>query len=382
MNKHCYSPPGLLSIQPESSREQAFPKPPRSPDIKTSKTTLPVPRIPLARYRLRFALSQPLPHSGYWGSAWRGVFGRALKQIVCINRSRDCLNCAVYRSCTYPYIFETPPPEDSEKLRGYNSAPHPYVLELPWRTASNSSTDTNQFELGLVLIGQANRFLTYILFALLQGAQKGLTTQPQDFRLISVSQEVPPASGAWQLISSRLPEISPHPPTSPHVPPPPKRFRVVLQTPLRLRHLDRYVTPERFQFRDLFANLLRRLSFLMYFHTPYQLVTNFAGLVDYAAKIPAQNVNLYWEDWTRYSYRQRTRMNMGGLMGSFDLDGTLLGPLWPYLWLGQFLHAGKGTTMGLGRYQIVPLQESTSPDTTAASGKLVNAASISAANKK
>ena len=46
---------------------------------------------------------------------------------------------------------------------------------------------------------------------------------------------------------------------------------------------------------------------------------------------------------------------MGGVVGSFDLAGAALGPFWPVLWLGQWTHAGKGCSMGLGRYVLEPL---------------------------
>ena len=52
--------------------------------------------------------------------------------------------------------------------------------------------------------------------------------------------------------------------------------------------------------------------------------------------------------------RQKTEMQMGGLLGSFQVDSVQLGELWPYLWLGQWTHAGKAATMGLGRYRIEP----------------------------
>jgi CRISPR/Cas system endoribonuclease Cas6 (RAMP superfamily) len=45
---------------------------------------------------------------------------------------------------------------------------------------------------------------------------------------------------------------------------------------------------------------------------------------------------------------------MGGLLGRFRLHGPDIAPFWPYLWLGQWTHAGKGATLGLGRYRIVP----------------------------
>ncbi len=43
---------------------------------------------------------------------------------------------------------------------------------------------------------------------------------------------------------------------------------------------------------------------------------------------------------------------MGGLLGSMTMNLERIESLWPYLYLGQWLHAGKGTNMGLGRYRL------------------------------
>jgi hypothetical protein len=45
-------------------------------------------------------------------------------------------------------------------------------------------------------------------------------------------------------------------------------------------------------------------------------------------------------------------MNMGGLIGSVQMDMQGLEDFWPYLWLGQWTHVGKGTSMGMGAYSI------------------------------
>ena len=36
-------------------------------------------------------------------------------------------------------------------------------------------------------------------------------------------------------------------------------------------------------------------------------------------------------------------MQMGGLIGEIELTGPALAALWPGLWLGQWVHVGKGT---------------------------------------
>lgn len=96
----------------------------------TLPMTLPsdVPHLPIARYRLRFEAHESLRLPEYAGSMWRGAFGHALKRAVCVTREPRCPDCALYRSCAYAYVFETPPPQASAKMRKYPAAPHPYVL--------------------------------------------------------------------------------------------------------------------------------------------------------------------------------------------------------------------------------------------------------------
>ncbi|MGC8791849.1 MAG: CRISPR system precrRNA processing endoribonuclease RAMP protein Cas6 [Bryobacteraceae bacterium] len=135
--------------------------------------------------------------------------------------------------------------------------------------------------------------------------------------------------------------------------PPCPHARVVLITPLRLRVQQTYVRPESFRFCDLFSNLLRRFSLLMYFRDSRDPGTDFSGLVEKSQHVRLERAELRWEEWARYSWRQRQKMLMGGLLGSFELGTASLGPLWPHLWLGQFTHAGKGATMGLGGYAVL-----------------------------
>ncbi len=63
---------------------------------------------------------------------------------------------------------------------------------------------------------------------------------------------------------------------------------------------------------------------------------------------------LRWWDWQRYSARQQTEMNFGGLLGDFELAGPaeVLQQLLPVLKMGEWLHVGKRTTFGLGKYNI------------------------------
>ena len=51
------------------------------------------PLLPVAGYRLEFTALEPVRLPVYAGSAWRGVFGHALKRLVCVTRAPRCPNC-------------------------------------------------------------------------------------------------------------------------------------------------------------------------------------------------------------------------------------------------------------------------------------------------
>ncbi len=76
-----------------------------------------MPPLPLARYRARFAADGPVHFGDFPGNAWRGALGHALRRTVCVTRAPACTGCMRYRSCLYPYFFETPPAADAAMLR-------------------------------------------------------------------------------------------------------------------------------------------------------------------------------------------------------------------------------------------------------------------------
>ena len=44
-------------------------------------------------------------------------------------------------------------------------------------------------------------------------------------------------------------------------------------------------------------------------------------------------------------------MKMGGFIGSITFEGDFKSYL-PFLLLGEYIHVGKGTSFGLGKYKI------------------------------
>jgi hypothetical protein len=310
------------------------------------------PVLPVARYRFLFEAATEVALPAFSGSAWRGAFGHALKRAVCITRLPVCADCLLYRSCAYPYVFETPPPLSAAKMRKYPAAPHPFALAVESSPGSRVLEPGTGCQLGVSLFGRGNRHLPYIVFGLERAAAAGIGKGRGTLRLVAVEQEARLGTGEWNAIYSPPGRLAPLPEEKPEPGPVPAGVTITLHAPLRLKREERLVSPEAFDFGALFSNLLRRISMLTYFHTDTPLETDFAGLVAAAKGVPVTEAALSWQDWTRFSSRQNTAMEMGGLVGSFHIGPCDLEPFWPYLWLGQFTHAGHGTSMGLGRYTI------------------------------
>ncbi|MCB1779947.1 MAG: CRISPR system precrRNA processing endoribonuclease RAMP protein Cas6 [Candidatus Competibacteraceae bacterium] len=306
------------------------------------------PTLSLARYRLSFRATVDLRLPAYTGSAWRGAFGHALRRLVCVTREPACPPCLLYRSCIYPYLFETPPDPRTGKLTKYTAAPHPYGLIPHDRGGIIAAGET--LTLDVHLFGHGNRHLPYVIHALNRAGQQGLGQNRGRLELLHVAQ----ADGEnWPIIYTPGSPLSPIPPTIPAAPPCPERLTLRLLTPLRLTSKNRLVSQDRFQFHHLFSSLLRRISLLTAFHTDDPLETGFAGLTQAARAQELRRARLHWHEWTRYSSRQDALVKMGGLAGEIEVNGPDLELFWPYLWLGQWTLAGKGAVMGLGRYELI-----------------------------
>lgn len=323
--------------------------------------------MPLVRYCLRFRERSPSedfsllsPRVGYLGSAWRGAFGRELRKTLCVTGLSDCDACSLVRSCAYPMIFENRPPPDATKLTRYPRTPNPYVLEpADQRFDAQDGTTLN---LGITLFGHRAAHLPYVIHALERAGARGLTRRRAALDLIDVQAErwdcdENAENPSWTTIDRSLDRSDRAPLARPVAPPIPSVVRVKLISPLRIKKGGHFVGATDFDFRAFAGNLLRRISLLTYFFGDSSLEVDFVELLRHTEQVPLSKANLRWHELTRHSSRQRTTMQMGGLVGSFEIPASTLGLIWPCLWLGQWTHIGKGCTMGLGRYILEPTSD-------------------------
>ncbi|MBI5326725.1 MAG: CRISPR system precrRNA processing endoribonuclease RAMP protein Cas6 [Deltaproteobacteria bacterium] len=306
-----------------------------------------------SKFSLSLKAKDPIVMPPYKGSTFRGGFGHAFKKIVCTVKRQTCDNCLLKSKCIYCYIFETPPPEGSKALRNYKSIQHPFVIEPPLeKKTTYLPGETLLFN--LLLIGRATEYLPYFIYTFDELGKLGIGKGRGKYELLEVKHLM--TDGRYEPIYSsndRTLKGSCNILTASDIMRAKKEniktLRLNFLTPLRIISDGDLVVD--FKFHHLIRSLLRRVSTLSYFHCGKRLELDFKGLIERAEKIETVSSELKWYDWERYSARQDVRMKMGGLIGKIDFKGNME-EFMPLIRLGEFIHAGKGTSFGLGKYEI------------------------------
>lgn len=287
----------------------------------------------------------------YKGSTFRGGFGHAFRRILCTIKKETCADCLLGERCIYSYIFETPPPSGTTIMRKYTTAPHPFIIEPP-EEDSRMYGPGEELSFGLVLVGKAVDYLPYFIYTFNELGGIGLGRGKGRFTLKSVT-----AGGKIiytaeaKTIGAFEEDLIPlsHPPAE-GADKGSDSSTLTFTTPCRIKY-NMSLTPE-IEFHILVRQLIRRMSLLFYFHCGGDSSGwNFRGIIKEAGEVKVVKQNLRWYDWERYSSRQGERMKMGGFVGSITFEGPL-SPFMPLLKAGEILHVGKGTSFGLGKYEL------------------------------
>jgi hypothetical protein len=320
---------------------ESVPAPPAAP-------LAPGTLLPVARYRFDFRMRDELRLPDYAGSLLRGQFGAALRRTACMTRAKTCDGCPLLVTCPYPAIFDSPAPP-VHALQKFSRVPNPYVIEPPpLGTRAIAAGDTLSF--GMVLVGRALEQLPLIVYSLQRALRQGLGRHRAGGELVTITHD--DADGdthVWDGEAGRLlahdaalalPDFAGH-----------REARLSIVTPLRLQDNGHPAAGEALSARRLVTALIRRAALLFEFHAGLPGLGASARELARHAETLASEQDLAWHDWTRYSSRQQRQMTLGGMLGTWTLHGDLA-PVLPWLWLGQWLHAGKNASMGMGCYRL------------------------------
>lgn len=352
----------------------------------------------VAKFRFTISAKDHIRFPPYKGAAFRGGFGYVFKRVVCVTRGKQCDDCLLKQKCIYSYIFETPPPDNTEILRLYPKVPHPFVIEPPV-TEKQSFEPGEEFSFQLILIGKAIDYLPYFIYTFTELGKQGIGQGRGKYNIMQVegidleNESVQIYNHKTQTLTNHYPVIQAHQFNSQSlVPVSTQEMRIddkmrqrqstssrILQpyeggdkgeviksdtiqwsynnkiitisflTPLRLR-FDGHIT-DKIEFHILIRNLLRRISSLSYFHCGEKLGLDFKGLIEKAKTVKQAVSDIEWFDWKRYSTRQEEWMALGGVIGTVSYEGNM-SDFMLFLKFGEYVHVGKGTSFGLGMYRI------------------------------
>ncbi|MBD3807161.1 MAG: CRISPR system precrRNA processing endoribonuclease RAMP protein Cas6 [Epsilonproteobacteria bacterium] len=251
------------------------------------------------------------------GSQLRGAFGHALKRVTCINPAYECDGCFASANCLYHEFYEAK--NEAHKYR--------FDFEL----------GKSFYEFNLYLFDTATAKLPYVVSALhMMLTQIGLGKEKQtfnDFELY-INDESAMIGGKLKLPSKHTQDFE--------TPQPFSHAKIKLLTPLRIKKENRYVRDDSIELYDIVNSVYQRQM---------QLLGRGHKKFPYEVSGEVVKKELYFKELTRQSNRQKTTMNLGGVMGEIEIK-NIDEKSCHVLKLGELLACGKSTVFGLGKIEV------------------------------
>lgn len=305
--------------------------------------------IQISVLKLTYRIDELTKLPQFPGSMLRGGFGVNLKKLCC-RLSEMCRGeCEQLDKCVYGAIFETPAPANSQ-LGKVEKAPCPFAL-YPITQGPTLLKPGGEFSFLWTILGKAIEYFPYCVLAWAEFGKNGIGTQRSKAILKSIedyfSGEVI-YSDDDRVIKTPLPKVFNF--TDEGI-----KYSVRIDTlsPLRLKHQNRLLGKN-----SSYSFILPPEIF--FFHLLRRLLNLFAGVAQDESwqsmfsrleEVKGAASDFKWAELTRYSSRQKQLLQMGGLMGSMQLEA--LPSIWVQLLkIGEWVQVGKGTTMGLGKYKL------------------------------
>lgn len=265
--------------------------------------------------KLSFIINDKPPY--FIGSQLRGGLGYALKKITCINPSYTCEGCFATSNCLYHEFYE-------EK-----NTFHKYRFDF--------ELGSEFYNFDFYLFDSATAKLPYVVSAfhmLLTGIGLGKEKKTYKNFDMYINDENCFKDGKIELPKNYIKtfEIK-----SRH-----KDILLKLITPLRIKKDNRFLRSNELELCDIINSIYQRQMKLL--SRPYKKFP-------YPIQGEIVKKELQYKELTRQSNRQKTTMNMGGLMGEIEILG-LSKECYEVLKVGELMGVGKQTVFGLGKIQI------------------------------
>ncbi len=251
----------------------------------------------------------------FTGSLIRGVIGYALKRVVCINPSYKCEECFSSAECAYYSFYE-------EK-----NVFHPYRLGV--------KLEANNLDFSFFLFEDAIETMPYILASVVKAFEEiGIGKHNTKMKIASISENAHLLYDGKEFIKNR------------------EDIRMFLEIDsFKNACKMEFIMPVRIKQNNSIASRELQLhTLIINIHNRYRQLKGLEpkGL-GYKVHGEIVETHLKFVETQRYSNRQKTTMNMGGLMGTLRIK-NLDKQSYIYLKIGEIIGVGKQSVFGLGSY--------------------------------
>lgn len=314
-----------------------------------------IPELDIYRFRIRLELLGELETPKYKGSLLRGAFAWSFRNTVCVTKMPVCDGCLLKENCSYFRIFETELSADHiPYLKGVRKVPHPFVLTPPIDRKTRYEAGEH-FEIELKLFGSSVQLLPYYVYVFRHIGEHGIGKNKTRFKVLNFTaipaegEEVEVVSPDGKNVQTGLTPL--HIPMSEtlmteNV----ETMTLEFHTPVRLQDEGKVIVDKRKVTPPMLLNgMVRRYLALAGLYGTNGFMEMKPGFKFDLISISENDLEFY--DWGRYSNRQKTFLDMSGLIGSVTITGAIADAI-PWLVAGSFVNMGKNTAFGLGQYTV------------------------------
>lgn len=262
-----------------------------------------------------------------------------------MTKQKECTGCPLVTTCPYSRIFE-PKPSKESTLRSFSSVPVPYVFEPDGWGEKILAPDADLF-FEMVLFGEVVKLIPLVIFALQKGLSHSIGHGSAilnkvyqvvgDNRILVYepgSSEITDYQEQLKLSKIYLPDCP-----------------VKISTPLRLQKDGKIQGASGISAIDFFNTIARRVGLISEFYFSNVVQLPYKQIISEASNVSIVK-DLRLRSWNRYSSRQKTLMNLSGLVGTVGFYNLTPG-LFKLLELAQYFHMGKNASFGLGRIELL-----------------------------
>jgi hypothetical protein len=251
------------------------------------------------------------------GSQIRGALGYSLKKISCINPVFKCDNCFAINNCLYYSLYE-------EKNNF-----HKFRLDF--------ELGSEYYDFSIYLFDKYVEKLPYIISALnMMFTQTGIGRDRITYKKfdIFINDKNSIKNGKIELPKNyeKIFQID-------------KRYQNIsleFITPLRIKKQNRFIRDESIELKDIVNSIYQRQM---------RLLGREFKKFPYETKGEIVKKELHYKELTRKSNRQKTTMNLGGIIGKVEIK-DINKESFEVLKLGELIGVGKSTVFGLGKIKV------------------------------